>query len=110
MNSPGNPTGRVATVEELRGVVAWARETGTLLVSDECYLELGWEAEPVSLLHPDVTDGDVTGLLVAYSLSKQSNLAGYRAGAAARRPRRRAARGGGPQARRADRARRRCRR
>jgi aspartate/methionine/tyrosine aminotransferase len=32
-----------------------------------------------SLLDPRVTGGDHTGLLVAYSLSKQSNLAGYRA-------------------------------
>ena len=80
VNSPGNPTGRVASVQELRETVRWARATGTLLVSDECYLELGWEAQPTSLLHPDVCDGDVTGLLVAYSLSKQSNLAGYRAG------------------------------
>ena len=80
VNSPGNPHGRVATVEELRAVVAWARATGTLLASDECYLELGWEAEPVSLLDPRVCDGDHRGLLVCYSLSKQSNLAGYRAG------------------------------
>jgi aspartate/methionine/tyrosine aminotransferase len=41
---------------------------------------MGWDAEPVSMLHPDVCDGDVTGLLAVYSLSKQSNLAGYRAG------------------------------
>jgi len=32
-----------------------------------------------SLLAHDVTGGDHTGLLAAYSLSKQSNLAGYRA-------------------------------
>ena len=70
----------------VREVVAWARRTGTVLVSDECYAEMGWEAEPVSLLHPSVCDGDVTGLLVAYSLSKQSNLAGYRAGLVAGDP------------------------
>lgn len=86
VNSPSNPTGRVAGVQELREVVAWARRTGTVLVSDECYAEMGWEAEPVSLLHPSVCDGDVTGLLVAYSLSKQSNLAGYRAGLVAGDP------------------------
>ena len=32
-----------------------------------------------SILDPRVTDGDRTGLLSVYSLSKQSNLAGYRA-------------------------------
>ena len=32
-----------------------------------------------SILDPRVCDGDFTGLFAAYSLSKQSNLAGYRA-------------------------------
>ncbi|WP_049569300.1 succinyldiaminopimelate transaminase [Streptomyces sp. SBT349] len=79
LNSPSNPTGRVLTVAELRSVVSWAREHGVLIVSDECYLELGWEAEPVSVLHPDVCDGDIGGLIAVHSLSKRSNLAGYRA-------------------------------
>ncbi|MHA6762732.1 succinyldiaminopimelate transaminase [Streptacidiphilus sp. PAMC 29251] len=79
LNSPSNPTGRVLTVAELRRTVAWAREHGVLLVSDECYLELGWDAEPVSVLHPDVCDGVYDGLVAVHSLSKRSNLAGYRA-------------------------------
>ena len=29
-----------------------------VVARDECYLELGWEAEPVSVLHPDVCGGD----------------------------------------------------
>jgi len=79
VNSPSNPTGRVLGVDHLRKVVAWARERGVLLVSDECYLECAWEGEPpVSVLHPDVCDGDHTGLLSVHSLSKRSNLAGYR--------------------------------
>ena len=65
-------------VEHLRKVVDWCRERGTLLVSDECYLELGWEAEPVSVLHPDVCGGSPEGILAVHSLSKRSNLAGYR--------------------------------
>ena len=79
LNSPSNPTGRVLPVEHLRKVVAWARERGAVVASDECYAELGWTASPVSLLHPDVCDGSHEGLLAVYSLSKQSNLAGYRA-------------------------------
>jgi succinyldiaminopimelate transaminase len=78
VNSPSNPTGRVLPVEHLRKMAAWCRERGVLLVSDECYLECGWEAEPVSVLHPDVCDGDHTGILAVHSLSKRSNLAGYR--------------------------------
>jgi succinyldiaminopimelate transaminase len=61
-------------------VVDWARERGAVVASDECYRELGWEDEPVSILHPDVCGGDHTGLLAVHSLSKRSNLAGYRAG------------------------------
>jgi succinyldiaminopimelate transaminase len=80
LNSPSNPTGAVLGVEHLRKVVGWARERGVLVASDECYLGLGWEAEPVSVLHPAVSDGDHTGLLAIHSLSKTSSLAGYRAG------------------------------
>ncbi|MEU4164282.1 succinyldiaminopimelate transaminase [Actinoplanes sp. NPDC026670] len=80
INSPSNPTGRVLPVEHLRKVVAWARERGVTVVSDECYLSLGWETTPVSVLDDRVTGGDYTGVLAVHSLSKRSNLAGYRAG------------------------------
>lgn len=80
LNSPSNPTGRVLPVEHLRKVVAWARERGTIIASDECYLELGWDADPVSVLDPRVNGGSLEGLLAVHSLSKRSNLAGYRAG------------------------------
>ncbi|WUK17073.1 succinyldiaminopimelate transaminase [Kitasatospora sp. NBC_00374] len=79
LNSPSNPTGRVLPAAELRRAVEWAREHRVLLVSDECYLELGWEADPVSVLHPEVCGDDHEGLLAVHSLSKRSNLAGYRA-------------------------------
>ena len=78
LNSPANPTGRVLPVDHLRKVVDWCRERGTVLVSDECYIELGWDAEPVSVLHPDVCGGSADGVLAVHSLSKRSNLAGYR--------------------------------
>ncbi|MEU1053771.1 bifunctional succinyldiaminopimelate transaminase/glutamate-prephenate aminotransferase [Streptomyces sp. NPDC005876] len=79
LNSPSNPTGRVLSRAELTRIVAWAREHGVLVFSDECYLELGWEADPVSVLHPDVNGGSYDGLVAVHSLSKRSNLAGYRA-------------------------------
>ncbi|PFG36152.1 succinyldiaminopimelate aminotransferase [Flavimobilis soli] len=84
VNSPGNPHGAVASVAELRAVVAAARRTGAVVVSDECYAELPWAEDLVrggvpSLLDPRVCDGDQSGLLVTYSLSKQSSMAGYRA-------------------------------
>jgi len=80
LNSPSNPTGRVLTGAEMRAAVEWARGHGVVLASDECYLTLGWDAAPVSVLHPDVCGGSAQGLLAVHSLSKRSNLAGYRAG------------------------------
>ncbi|CAB4959761.1 unannotated protein [freshwater metagenome] len=80
INSPSNPTGRVLPVEHLAKVVEWARERGAIVVSDECYFELAWEAQPVSILDPRVCGGSHEGLLAVHSLSKRSNLAGYRAG------------------------------
>jgi succinyldiaminopimelate transaminase len=98
LNSPGNPTGAVLGVPALRAAVARARELGAVLVNDECYAELGWspaqwagddadasvsngrDSERVpSILDPRVIGDDATGVLSVYSLSKQSNLAGYRA-------------------------------
>ena len=79
VNSPSNPTGRVLPAEHLRKVVDWARERGAVVASDECYLSLGWESRPVSVLDDAVTGGDYTGVLSVHSLSKRSNLAGYRA-------------------------------
>lgn len=80
VNSPSNPTGKVLGVEHLRKVVQFARERGAIVASDECYLGLTWEGRAVSILDPEVSDGDHTGLLAIHSLSKTSNLASYRAG------------------------------
>ncbi|WP_336712498.1 succinyldiaminopimelate transaminase [Arthrobacter sp. USHLN218] len=87
INSPGNPTGIVRDAASMRGLVEQAREAGAVVASDECYAELGWgewdqdrggKAVP-SVLDPEVAQGSHEGLLSVYSLSKQSNLAGYRA-------------------------------
>jgi succinyldiaminopimelate transaminase len=79
LNSPSNPSGRMLPAKHLKKVVDWAREKDCLVVSDECYIELGWDEDPVSVLHPDVCGGTHQGLLAVHSLSKRSNLAGYRA-------------------------------
>ncbi|MFE1192019.1 bifunctional succinyldiaminopimelate transaminase/glutamate-prephenate aminotransferase [Streptomyces olivaceoviridis] len=86
LNSPSNPTGKVLSRQELTDIVAWARAHDVLVFSDECYLELGWEADPVSVLHPDVNGGSYDGIVAVHSLSKRSNLAGYRAAFAAGDP------------------------
>lgn len=96
LNSPSNPTGAVATAAVMAAAVRQARQIGAVVASDECYLALGWAAQPVSVLHADVCGpdrsrggdrcggdrcgGDHSGVLAVHSLSKSSNLAGYRAG------------------------------
>jgi succinyldiaminopimelate transaminase len=84
INSPSNPDGRVKDVAALRRAVERARELGAVIAGDECYAEFGWNApwdsEKIpSILDPRVVGEDHSGVLSVYSLSKQSNLAGYRA-------------------------------
>ncbi|MEP7035563.1 MAG: succinyldiaminopimelate transaminase [Dermatophilaceae bacterium] len=92
VNSPSNPTGQVLGVEHLAQLVMWARAHGVIIASDECYAEFDWRAVDgeqgsalstpgavPSILDPAVCDGSHEGLLALYSLSKQSNMAGYRA-------------------------------
>jgi succinyldiaminopimelate transaminase len=90
LNSPGNPNGSVASIQALRTALEKARELGAVIVNDECYAEMGW-VEPWDeyipcMLDPEVTGGDLSNVLSIYSLSKQSNLAGYRAAFAAGDP------------------------
>lgn len=82
LNSPGNPDGRVHGLEFLRRAVVRARELGAVIANDECYTELNWEgdAPTPSILDPEVTQGSRRLTLALHSLSKRSNLAGYRAG------------------------------
>lgn len=81
LNSPANPHGQVLGADHLRKFVEFARQRGTIIVSDECYLGLGWgEERPLSILDPEVCGGDFTNLIAVHSLSKTSNLASYRAG------------------------------
>jgi len=81
LNSPGNPDGRVHGIPYLKRAVERARELGAIIANDECYAELNWAGpDPTpSILDPRVIGDSRRGVLSVYSLSKQSNLAGYRA-------------------------------
>jgi succinyldiaminopimelate transaminase len=83
INSPNNPTGAVLGADYLRALLAWAREHDCVIAADECYIEFGWfddERQPVSILDPAVSGGDHTNIIAVYSMSKRSNIAGYRVG------------------------------
>ncbi len=81
VNYPHNPTGTVVDLEFHRRNLAVAREHGMVYGSDECYVDIHPpDADPPpSLLQ--AADGDLTGVLVAFSLSKRSGMTGYRSGA-----------------------------
>ena len=75
LNEPANPTGSVATADWYARAVRWARDRGVIVASDECYAEFTGGHERTSAL----TAGH-DGVLVLHSLSKRSNMAGYRCG------------------------------
>ena len=75
INSPSNPTGQVQSEDQLRAVIAWARRNNAVVASDECYLSFSNDAKSILAL----ADGDNKNLIAVHSLSKRSNLAGYRA-------------------------------
>lgn len=81
VNYPHNPTGATVDLDFLRRALATARDRGLVLASDECYVDLHPDEgpRPPSLLQ--AADGDLTGLVVAFSLSKRSGMTGYRTGA-----------------------------
>lgn len=80
LNYPHNPTGAVVDLDYYRTQIATARKHGFVLGSDECYVDIYRPDDdpPVSLLQ--AADGDLTGLLVCFSLSKRSGMTGYRSG------------------------------
>ena len=76
INSPSNPTGRVHSESELQAALDWSQKTGAVLASDECYLSFPDSKQGSSVLA--LTAGRNTNVLAVHSLSKRSNLAGYR--------------------------------
>ncbi len=76
INSPSNPTGRVHSDDEMLAALNWSKRTGAVIASDECYLSFPDSKSGRSIL--SLTAGDNTGVLAVHSLSKRSNMAGYR--------------------------------
>jgi succinyldiaminopimelate transaminase len=77
LNYPNNPTGAVAPPGFLKRAAELARRRGFLLALDEAYSELYFDADPpASGLQLD----DLDNVVVLNTLSKRSNMTGYRSG------------------------------
>ncbi len=74
VNSPANPTGVVATAEEMQGLAKLCKERGILLISDEVYRAFCYDS-PFS--SPAAWNEDV---LVLDGFSKSHGMTGWRLG------------------------------
>lgn len=81
--TPHNPTGAVTSDEDLSRLVERARDSDTLLMSDECYADVYEEGAhpggPASVLQH--AGPGAKGVLAFFSCSKRSGMTGYRSGA-----------------------------
>ncbi len=82
--SPGNPTGKVFSLDDWRTLFALADQHDFVIASDECYSEIYFDeaAPPLGALTAAQTLGrsDFCRLMVFSSLSKRSNVPGLRSG------------------------------
>ncbi|QIL88729.1 succinyldiaminopimelate transaminase [Microbulbifer sp. SH-1] len=85
--TPGNPTGALLDLDELKQLIALADKYDFTIASDECYSELYFDENnpPAGLLQACAELGrdDYRRCVVFHSLSKRSNLPGLRSGFAA---------------------------
>jgi aspartate/methionine/tyrosine aminotransferase len=80
VNEPGNPTGSQSTPRPLGEAVAWARARGIVVASDECYVVFNWDDAGEPAPGATALSAGLDGVLAVHSLSKRSNMAGYRCG------------------------------
>mgnify|MGYP000862477317 CR=1 FL=1 len=75
-NYPNSPTGASAPKEWLQVLVSWAKHFNVIIAADEgCYNDIYFKEKPISLL-----EIQKEGVITFYSLSKRSNMTGYRVG------------------------------
>ena len=81
--SPGNPTGKIMSLEQWKQVFELSDRYGFVIAADECYSEIYFdEAQPPlgALEAAHKLGRDFTRLVVFSSLSKRSNVPGMRSG------------------------------
>lgn len=84
LNSPHNPTGGVATEEDLKAIADLVRGRNIAVFSDEPYCHMVWRGRHHTLLsQPGVMDQ----VVAAYTFSKSYSMSGWRLGYAVSSPR-----------------------
>ncbi len=81
--SPGNPTGKVMTLEQWQTLFALSDRYGFIIAADECYSEIYFDENkpPMGALQAAHKLGrDHRNLIIFSSLSKRSNVPGLRSG------------------------------
>jgi aspartate/methionine/tyrosine aminotransferase len=78
LNSPSNPTGWTAGIDELKAILAFARERGIWIIADEVYHRFFYEA-PRSPSFYDVADPE-DPILYVNTFSKNWAMTGWRVG------------------------------
>jgi aspartate/methionine/tyrosine aminotransferase len=78
INSPSNPTGWTATIDELKAVLALARQQGLWIVADEIYGRFAFGQDRASSFH-DIREED-DRILFAQTFSKNWAMTGWRIG------------------------------
>jgi LL-diaminopimelate aminotransferase len=77
---PNNPTGALATREFYKRAIDFAKQHNLILASDECYTDIYMTDEsPLSILEC-VSELEGSNVITFHSLSKRSNMTGYRIG------------------------------
>jgi succinyldiaminopimelate transaminase len=80
LNEPGNPTGSQSAPGPMADAVTWAQARGVIVASDECYVEFNWDEDGRPVPGATALSAGIDGVLAVHSLSKRSNMAGYRGG------------------------------
>jgi aspartate/methionine/tyrosine aminotransferase len=78
LNSPSNPTGWTATLDELRAVLSFARERGLWIVADEVYHRFFYAGDRSPSFY-DIAEPD-DRLLQVNTMSKNWAMTGWRVG------------------------------
>jgi aspartate aminotransferase len=84
LNTPHNPTGGVASAEDLRGLADLIRGRDIAVFSDEPYCHMVWQGRHHPLL---AEPGMMAQVVAAYTYSKSYSMSGWRLGYAISNPR-----------------------